>query len=172
LRSRTPWPGWNNPRIILYHGTIRRFAERIRVEGVDTSVGRPEVDFGQGFYTTTWLKQSRSWARIQSSKMGEPGAIVKLTVDRTALAHLRTLVFLRGDHETVDFWSFVEHCRNGNRRSPLMAEDYDVVYGPVASRWGPNDYEIQPGLDQISFHGSPAQELLRDSSLCAPGVIE
>jgi Protein of unknown function (DUF3990) len=139
-------------------------------EGVDVFAGRAEVDFGQGFYTTTSLEQSQTWARFKSYRMNEPPAVVQLTLDCLELRNLRSLVFAR-DESSDDYWRFVEHCRRGSQVPALTAEDYDVVYGPVALRWGPDEYGIKPGLNQISFHGVRAQQLLRDARVCTLEVL-
>lgn len=55
---------------------------------------------------------------------------------------------------------------------PITSEHYDVVYGPVAIRFGPDEYETKSGLDQISFHGTRAQTLLRDTRVCFVEVLK
>jgi len=145
LSSRAPWPRWNNPRITLYHGTVRPFAHRILEDGVDVFTGRAEVDFGQGFYTTTSLEQAETWARLKSQRTNELPAIVRLRLDRLELRNLRSLVFVHVDEYSGDYWSFVEHCRRGNQMPPVTSEHDDVVYGPVAFRWGP-DARLNRGL--------------------------
>ncbi len=168
MGTRARWPRWNNPRIVLYHGTALSFAAEIQHIGVDTTVGRVRVDFGSGFYTTTWLQQARQWASDKVAAGGGQPAIVKLEIDRKSLSALRTLAFVRGSEDAADFWSFVQHCRTGDL--PHTAEAYDIVYGPVAARFGPDEYEIHSGFDQVSFHGSRAQNLLRSPKNCTVTV--
>ena len=84
---------------------------------------------------------------------------------------MRGMVGHPGDEDNGDDWSFVVHCRRGQQISPITSDDYDVVYGPVALQWGPGEYEIKPGLDQISFHGHRAQAVLRDSRVCEIEVV-
>src|ERR1035441_5609605 len=86
----SPYPTWNNPRIELYHGTNEAFALDVKNIGVDTSVGRPNTDFGTGFYTTTYLLQAQEWAEDVVRRRGGVPAVVKLTVDRLALRSMRT----------------------------------------------------------------------------------
>jgi uncharacterized protein DUF3990 len=173
LSGAAAWPSWTNQPIVLYHGTIRRSAESIVRHGVDVVCGDPNVDFGLGFYTTTSLSQARKWAIVIGSVGAEPHAIVQLTLDRNALGSLRTLAFVRGETDAVDFWSFVAHCRRGLRGVSEADSSYDVVYGPVArSWWGPERSSVHRRYDQVSFHGSKAQGLLRDAGLSRIEVIE
>jgi hypothetical protein len=158
---------------LLYHGTILRYAESIVRDCVDLTRGDPRTDFGRGFYTTTLLSQAGEWAIEIGADRSEPHAIVQLTLDRIALASLRSLVFVRGEIDAVDYWSFVGHCRMGKRRAPKANWDYDVVYGPVARFWGgPRKSVVHRNYDQISFHGEAAQRVLRDSSKCKVEVVE
>ncbi len=85
---------------------------------------------------------------------------------------MKSLAFVRGVEDAEDFWSFIMHCRNHSTEKPLTDEYYDVVYDPVALRWGPEEYEIQPGMDQISFHGKTAKSVLSDKSVCTLEVME
>lgn len=157
---------------MLYHGTDQSSAQRIVADGVDVYAGRREVDFGQGFYTTTSLKQVRDWALSRASKVGERPAVIRLAIDRLELRNLRSLVFIRSSMDSTDFWSFVTHCRKGKSLSPITAEDYDVVYGPVAAKWGPIEYGAISDFDQVSFHGNRASELLRDARSCDIGAMK
>lgn len=77
------------------------------------SEGRVRTDFGQGFYTTTLLRQAYTWAEsitLQSGNREEP-AVVAITVTREELAALDSLWFVLGHFDADDFWSFVFHCR-------------------------------------------------------------
>jgi len=55
-------PQWTNARVTLYHGTVQAFTPSLQA-GIDPGQGRRRTDFGQGFYTTTWLEQAqlRAW---------------------------------------------------------------------------------------------------------------
>lgn len=165
MGSSRGWPEWNNPEIVLYHGTLKEHLQNIVANGVDTSVGRPNTDFGRGFYATTWLTQAEQWAETVGADEGKPHGILELRVDRLALRSLRSLAFIRGGQDAVDFWSFVAYCRNKYQRAPETHRYYDVVYGPVARTWfGIGNSEVLPDSDQISFHGAEAQKFLRSRS--------
>ena len=59
-----PAPAWIRPGnpddyrqyLILWHGCTSWDLSKIRAapSGIDPRAGRPDADFGQGFYTTTW----------------------------------------------------------------------------------------------------------------------
>jgi hypothetical protein len=53
-----PPPPWINQDLALYHGTIATFASAIVAAGVRVSLGKPNTDFGPGFYTTTLKRQA------------------------------------------------------------------------------------------------------------------
>ncbi len=55
MSSGKSFPRWNNPKIELFHGTVHDAAAAIKRDGVDPARGRPNTDFGRGFYTTTRL---------------------------------------------------------------------------------------------------------------------
>lgn len=173
LSGQAAWPQWTDQPIVLYHGTIRKYGESILRDGVDVACGDPRVDFGLGFYTTTSLAQARKWAIVIGSDGAEPHAVMQLTLDRNALGSLRTLAFVRGATDAVDYWSFVAHCRRGLRDVSEADSSYDVVCGPVARNWrGPERSSVYQGYDQVSFHGRKAQKLLRDPSFCKIEGIE
>lgn len=52
---------WSNQLIVFYHGTLLSDAPAIAAK-VDINIGRPHTDFGRFFYTTTILRQAKSWA--------------------------------------------------------------------------------------------------------------
>jgi hypothetical protein len=155
------WPAWSNPPIVLYHGTIERFALQILQNGVNVFCGREDLDFGLGFYTTTNLWQARQWARNRSRKWSEPDGTVKLTLNRSALSQVRHLAFVRGDRDAFDYWAYVAHCRRQRYLPSSSPHGYDVVYGPVATNWDSSSRSrVIPSYDQVSFHGQAAQVLL------------
>lgn len=128
-----PPPSWGNQDIVLYHGTIESYAAAI-VAKVQVGLGRPNTDFGPGFYTTTKREQAQTWAaQIAATKpAGAAAAVIEIAVSRNALAGLEVLGFVRGDFHAEDYWSFVHHCRHGaldHGRSGSQPY-YDVVYGP------------------------------------------
>jgi hypothetical protein len=162
---------WSNQKLVLYHGTIDTEAPAI-VAQIDISKGRKFTDFGRGFYTTTILRQAKSWAWTRSqSKLGSNFAVVRLEIERDALAGLQALWFVRGTFDDEDFWSLIFHCRSGNSphgRTAYTIPEYDVVIGPAAASW--KQRLAIHDADQVSFHTSDAERLL-NSSKCIRSII-
>ena len=156
---------WRNQDIVLYHGTIDAFAAAV-VTKVQVGLGKPNTDFGPGFYTTTQLRQAHTWAaQIAATKpAGATPAVIELTVARDALADLQALSFVRGDFLADDYWSFVHYCRRGaaDHGRPGGQPYYDVVYGPVAAFW--NQRMSIADADQVSFHTPAAEVILNGGS--------
>lgn len=153
---------WTNHPLVLYHGTITPFAAQIH-QHIDLNAGRSALDFGQGFYTTTWKEQARVWARKVSTHNDlAPPCIIQFTVDRNALSQLRTLSFVRGAADAEDFWALVYHCRASHHHQVHQHNWYDVVTGPVvATRY--KRRRIIQDFDQFSFHTQQAATLLDNS---------
>jgi hypothetical protein len=82
------------------------------------------------------------------------GAVLNYTIDRDAVASLRSLTFVCA---TDDYWELVDWCRNG-KSSHHARGYYDLVYGPVA-----RDVErhvIYEEYDQVSFHTAVSVTIL------------
>jgi hypothetical protein len=125
-----------------------------------------------GFYTTTYLAQARIFAGIQQDNRHGTPAVVRLRLNRERLALLRTIGFVRGSLDAIDYWSFVLHCRNGFAHLPSTGKQYDVACGPVAKAWtGPTDSKLWEGYDQISFHTREAIAILNDKSFCTLEIV-
>jgi hypothetical protein len=158
-------PTWSNRPLVVYHGTLANHAASIKALGVDPFKGRLGTDFGPGFYTTTVERQAKSWAWLTAAAStvggagGSTGSVVRLEVDRDALAQLDSIGFIRGDYDAEDFWSLIFHCRGGalGHARPAAAY-YDVAYGPVASFWMQRN--AMNGADQISFHSTACIPIL------------
>lgn len=154
----------------LFHGTRKEFADAILRDGIDPVQGEANTDFGVGFYTTTNRAQAEQWAKIKAAETNDVPVVLKLTVDRDALARLRSLAFVR---PTDDYWSLIERCRDKSDLPYKTEEHYDVVYGPVAKRWwGDGAFRVIKGFDQVSFHGDAARALLNDKVACTVEVVK
>jgi hypothetical protein len=126
--------------------------------------------FGSGFYTTTNRDQAENWANRKAAHTRDLPIVLQLTIDRDALARLRTLAFVL---PTPDYWSLVERCRDESDTPYPIEEHYDVIYGPVAKLWfGPSAYTIIEGYDQTSFHGEAAKAFLNNRMVCKVEVAE
>jgi Protein of unknown function (DUF3990) len=161
---------WDIPWITLYHGTVEEYGLSIVNNGVDVFKGHPNVDFGVGFYTTTWREQALQWAekRALDDDSHGPDVVVQVRIDRRRLSSLRSMEYVR---DTADYWRLVEHCRMRQGVEPLTREDFDMVCGPVMKSLGPGDREFHLGMDQFSFHSAAANTLLRDTKACKVELI-
>lgn len=52
-------------KITVYHGAT------VAVDAPSCSIGRPRLDFGQGFYVTDLKEQAIKWAKTIAEKRGE-----------------------------------------------------------------------------------------------------
>jgi hypothetical protein len=168
--STRRYPIWANPNAEFFHGTRKKYADAILRGGIDPSCGSPNTDFGSGFYTTTNRDQAETWANRKVAHTGDLPVVLRLTIDRDALARLRHLSFVR---PMPDYWSLVERCRDESDTPYPIEEHYDVIYGPVAKLWfGPSPYTIIGGYDQTSFHGEAAKAFLNNRTVCKVEVAE
>jgi hypothetical protein len=168
--STRRYPIWSNPNAEFFHGTTRKHAETTVRDGIDPCYGEPNTDFGSGFYTTTNREQAEEWAKIKASEAGDLPVVLRLTINRDALACLRDLSFVC---PTPDYWSLVERCRDGSDTPYATEEHYDVIYGPVAKRWfGSQALTIFEGYDQASFHGEVAKAFLNNRMVCKVEVAK
>jgi hypothetical protein len=164
-QSSLPHVPWQNHDLVLYHGTIEKYRASI-VHGIDVTRGRVDLDFGRGFYTTTFERQALSWAWVKSQR--EPGSkpvVLRFQVARDILAQLESMWFIRGTKSANDFWSLVFHCRRsgGSHQRTGNIGWYDVVAGPAVNT-PLRSLSVLPGYDQISFHTPIASQVLNSSS--------
>lgn len=104
--------------MIVYHGTTER------IERPDVKYSKKYLDFGSGFYLTTFEEQAKKWAMRKSMRQ-EKTAIVNIYELKENLADYRVLTFEKENEKWLDF---VCGCRKGN---PLN-KDYDIIIGNVA----------------------------------------
>ncbi len=107
--------------ITVYHGSI------IEVEKPLVALGRPNLDFGQGFYFSNLREQAERWAtRIATRRMEKPMLNVYDFDDDAAKRNYRYLEFDSYDKAWLDFIV-------ANRMGKMEWKDYDVVEGGVAN---------------------------------------
>lgn len=104
--------------MILYHGSY------MTVDKPDIVHSRRNVDFGQGFYTTSILEQAVRWCGKFKNR-GKDGILSKYSFDENNFAKCKVLKFESYSEEWLDF---ILSCRNGKDNT-----DYDVVIGGVAN---------------------------------------
>lgn len=163
--------------MVLWHGTVSAAANDIEANGINLGAGRPNLDFGRGFYTTTRRRQAEDWARTKWSflsrdeRAAAPPVLLRFQVPLDLLAPLDSLMFVRGDPRHDSFWSLICHCRSSTAALPrthlhpgrVAPNDwYDVVCGPVAASWPPDERLAIPGFDQFSFHTVAGVGVLND----------
>ena len=107
--------------IRLYHGST------VTVRKPSLRPGRPNADFGKGFYTTSSYEQAVRWAHIKQEREEAERAVVSVyEFDETLLdsAELNVRRFTGADEPWL---YFVTDCRKSR------GHDYDLVQGPVAN---------------------------------------
>lgn len=107
--------------IRLYHGST------VAVRKPSLRPGRPNADFGKGFYTTGNIEQTIRWAHIKQEREEAQHAIVSVyEFDETLLESpdLNIRLFNGADEPWL---YFVTACRQSRKH------DYDLVQGPVAN---------------------------------------
>ena len=118
--------------MILFHGS--------NIEVTEPRLIRTQrnLDFGKGFYTTSDFGQAAQWA-LRTTRIRQDGRAQVSTyeVDDMAFSSLNVLTFPKAD---VDWLRYVTQ----HRKSMSVANEYDVVVGPVA-----NDQTIRTINDYI-----------------------
>ena len=128
--------------MVLYHGTIKKYAIDILKNGIDLNKGTELCDFGKGFYTTPNKKfairrakeRSTVYNGIFNSKESLP-AVVILEIDTEAIEKYLNIKILKLDNK----WAgFVANNRQKHKSKINVKYDhnkdykYDIVYGPTA----------------------------------------
>jgi hypothetical protein len=167
------WPAGPDHCIILWHGCTSDDLVSMRNNGIDPTLGKIDVDFGRGFYTTTIERQARHWAwkrffdvpLASRTPLTQP-MILRFRVPLDELGNLAALHFVGGDFDDEPFWSLVHHCRQTstnpgrthNHPDPKRQGWYDIVTGPVADFWWQRSTMAR--ADQVSFHTTAATRIL------------
>lgn len=109
--------------MIVYHGST------VEVRVPDVVHSKRFLDFGRGFYVTSYRLQAERWARrkwLRQSILAHCEPIVNEYELQEGFSDLKVLRFGMIDEAWFDF---VCACRNGDE----PAGDYDVVIGRVAN---------------------------------------
>lgn len=106
----------------LYHGSI------VSVKNPNLRQGRPNTDYGKGFYTTVDFEQAERWARIRRDRSGGGNAVVSVYEVVDDLLKNKDFRIMEYNGATKEWLDFVVANR---RYAPL--HDYDIVLGPVAN---------------------------------------
>jgi len=107
--------------ITVYHGGITI------VENPLVKVGRPNLDFGHGFYVTRRLEQAQSWATRTSRQQLEPPVISEYLLDIDSIS--QKLRYHNFEHYDSEWLHFIVACRQGYDPS----KEFDCIEGGVAN---------------------------------------
>ena len=104
--------------MIVYHGSTEI------IKNPDVSHSKKYLDFGKGFYITTFENQAKKWAARKGMRQ-EKTAIVNVYELSEKWDGFRVLSFEKENEKWLDF---VCGCRRGQ----LLNAEYDIVIGNVA----------------------------------------
>ncbi|MBR5597201.1 MAG: DUF3990 domain-containing protein [Lachnospiraceae bacterium] len=104
--------------MIVYHGTTEI------IEKPDVKHSKKYLDFGKGFYLTTFEEQAKKWAIRKAMRQGKT-AVVNSYEMKDNLEKYRVLSFAKENEKWLEF---VCACRKGES----LNADYDIIIGSVA----------------------------------------
>lgn len=108
-------------KITVYHGATQI------IDAPLCSVGRSNLDFGQGFYVTDLKEQAIKWAQTIAPRRIEKPLLNIYELDKEAiLAEAKCKIFTAYDKEWLDFIV-------GNRQGQKLAEEFDYIEGGIAN---------------------------------------
>ena len=105
--------------MIVYHGTTEI------IKNPDVYHSKKYLDFGVGFYLTTYANQAKKWAIRKGMRQGKP-AIVNVYKMLDDWSQYRVLSF---EEENEKWLEFVCSCRKGE----TLNKEYDIIIGNVAN---------------------------------------
>jgi hypothetical protein len=101
----------------------------MEIRMIDLSLGRPNRDFGIGFYVTKLQEQAQAWADRKGEDKHTKGIVTEFIFDEYVWEDTE-LKLLRFENYTESWLNFV--VKNRLNRSRKQAHDFDIVEGPVA----------------------------------------
>lgn len=104
--------------MIVYHGSV------LEVRKPDIYHSKAHLDFGVGFYTTTFSKQAERWAARKGMRLSKSGIVNVYEIGD--ISSFNVLRFTDTDREWLQF---VVNCRDGKD----IYKQYDAVIGNVAN---------------------------------------
>ena len=107
--------------ITVYHGSFMEVSKPL------VSLGRRNLDFGQGFYVTDLIGQARRWAaRTSFRRLANPVLNIYSFDETESMSGYKFLKFEAYDKQWLDF---IVASRNGRQQWRA----YDVIEGGVAN---------------------------------------
>ena len=104
--------------MLVYHGSTEV------IEEPDVQHSKRYLDFGRGFYLTTYEEQAKKWA-VRKGLRQEKCGVVNIYEIEENLSSYRVLSF---DNEDENWLDFVCACRRGEE----INLEYDMIIGSVA----------------------------------------
>ena len=104
--------------MIVFHGTTEI------IEKPDVTHSKKYLDFGEGFYLTSYEDQAKKWAKRKGLRQGKT-SVVNIYELKDDLKDYRVLSFEKENEKWLDF---VCACRKGE----LINQNYDIIIGNVA----------------------------------------
>ena len=105
----------------VYHGGI------VEIKSPDVEHSKRYLDFGKGFYVTSYSRQAERWAIRKSMRSGKGRPVVNVYELKDDFAGYQVLEFR--DPEDDEKWlDFVCDCRDGREDY----RNYDIIIGGVA----------------------------------------
>lgn len=107
--------------VLLYHGSGQYF------EQPDLEKTRGFLDFGRGFYLTTYLRQAQDWAlrKLRPSDIGTRAYIYEYQFDSERQRELNVLELLEYNNTWLEFVM-------GARDAEDAGTQYDLIYDKMA----------------------------------------
>ena len=142
------------------------------------------LDFGMGFYATSYEAQAIRWAMRVAARRGSDSQIVTEYEYDSEVAEKR-LEIIRFDEADGEWFDFV--CLN--RSGDMQTQPYDIVYGPVADddvygtillyeqgfldkETAIKRFKVRELYNQILFHTEESLKYLRYITYTMRGGIE
>ena len=108
--------------ITVYHGSNEA------IENPLVGIGRPNLDFGIGFYVTNMIAQAETWAGIKGRLFSQPEGTVSL-YDFDLDAAKTEYRYHKFEHYDREWLHFIV----GNRRGGDEWKQWDIIEGGVAN---------------------------------------
>jgi len=105
--------------VIVYHGS------NIEVEKPSIDYSKPNLDFGKGFYLSSFKDQAERWAKRKAERKSGSARISVYELNND-FSGFRSKQFFEDDEEWVEF---VCACRRGDD----LYKQYDIIIGSVAN---------------------------------------
>jgi hypothetical protein len=104
--------------VLLYHGS------NVVIERPSIAYSRDRLDFGRGFYVTSYKNQAANWAKRRVAFDNSAAIVNTFNFDESKIRHFKVKKFAEYSSDWLEFV-----CAN---RRGAQASGYDLIIGPVA----------------------------------------